>query len=113
MITDINSGLLEIFPDEKIKKDFLSYAFSEFVVCGSDLEFTVEGREQKIPFDCELTVIARVAQVNYFPLYTEFRIVIAVGGVIREKCGVVMPGNCFAKLCYDEQFVLFSVDLEL
>ncbi len=112
MITSISSGLLDLFPDEKIREDFFTYACSEFSACGKDLEFIVDGREHKISLDCELTIVTRVAQVNYFPVYTEVRIVVAVGGVIGEKCGVVTPRNFFAKLYYNEQLSLFSVDLD-
>ncbi|MDN2709881.1 hypothetical protein O0880_10695 [Janthinobacterium sp. SUN118] len=108
----INSELLDLYPDEKIRRDFFAYARSEFSVCGNNINFIVDGLEQKIPIDCELTVIARVAQVNYFPVYTETRIVVAVGGVVSEKCGVVTPGYFFAKLYYNEQLSLFSVDLD-
>jgi hypothetical protein len=107
-----DNGLADIFSKEKLKCDFLSYARTEFIVLDDFIEISAGSRIYRVPLDFELDVVARVIQVNYFPVYSEARIVIAIGGVLNEDCGVVTPKFFLAKLNYREGTEPYNVDLD-
>src|ERR1700741_3892838 len=99
---DISDNLSALISDEKIRKDFFENAPSSINLEEGLVEFELENRTIRTPINCELTTVARVVQANYFPMFLVVRVVVAVGGIASENCGVVTPKYFTAKLLYNQ-----------
>ena len=108
----LTNDLAILFPVDKLRRDFLEYVQEEFDVTDDVITFDINGKIFFVPLDFSIDVVARVVQSNSFPHYLEGRIVIAIGGIVSEKCGVVTPKYFLVKLFYNEKIELFNADLD-
>jgi len=109
-LVDACNNLSILVSDEQIRQDFFKYVASETPYLDDCFEFEIDSRVVRVPEDCELTTIARVAQIVYIPASMQIRVVLAVGGVLKERSGVVTPKYFFAKMLYNEECKIISID---
>ncbi|MFB9246570.1 hypothetical protein IV454_11055 [Massilia antarctica] len=111
-LNDIKTDLTTLFSDERVAADFYAFAEDDGIVRGDHIRCEVSGQDFFFPVPTEITVLTRVCQFNHYCESTEARIVVAVGGVVDERCGIVTPRYFFAKLFYNEDCEVYSVDID-
>jgi hypothetical protein len=109
-LAGICDAIKTLISDEQIREDFFAHAPSKVDLKEGVYEFELEDKVIRVPLDCELTTIARVIQESYVTEFVEIRVVVAVGGVLEKKCGIVTPKYFEAKLFYNHECALSSID---
>lgn len=111
-LNDIESGLTALFPDERVAADFYAAAGDEGMVRGDAIRCEVRGMDFFFPIPTEITVLTRVCQFDHHCVSKEVRIVVAVGGVVDVRCGIVTPRYFLAKLYYNQDCEVNRLDVD-
>jgi hypothetical protein len=108
----IEAELATAFPESKITADFHRYYKESGLLKNGMLEFVIDDAKCNLELDTQLEVVCRVVQLNYRPVSQEVRVLAAVGGVVSETNGFVVPRFFFAKLFYQDTDGPYSIDVD-
>lgn len=106
----LQQQLCELFPNEIIRRDFFHEIRNDPLDKNKSYIIDLEDNKYHISPEERLDVVSIVLEVNKAVRYSLFVVVVAVGGVLIEKNGIVYPKYFFARFCYNEHRELFSVD---
>jgi hypothetical protein len=112
MLELIDDNLSSLFPTSKVAADLFDFLRHDGCLNGLSYECEIEGKHYRFNEDERIEVICRVAQFDYQPASQEVRVLVAVGGVLRESNGICVPGLFFAKLYYREISTAFRVEVD-
>ncbi|MDQ1923056.1 hypothetical protein [Massilia pseudoviolaceinigra] len=105
--------IARVFSAEKVTADFYAYAEFDGMNSGTNIVCTIDDVTYEVPIGTPLEIVARVIQFNSCPSFAEIRVVAAVGGVLDEEQRFVPHAKYFfAKLYYNEDFKVYSADVE-
>ena len=109
-INNFSQKFRQLIPDGRIKEDIFNFLQAEGELIDDIYFVTTENFVYKVPLDTELEIISCVLQVDIVPDDLEIRVVVAVGGVEKERYGLVSPKICMAKLHYGKEFRFRTID---
>lgn len=109
-INNFSQKFRQLILDGRIQEDIFNFLQTEGELIDDIYFVTTENFVYKVPLDTELEIISCVLQVDIVPNDVKIRVVVAVGGVEEDFCGLVIPKICTAKLHYDKEFRFRTID---
>lgn len=106
----LQQQLCDFFPSETIRRDFFHEIRNDPVDENESYIIDFEDNKYYISPEERLDVVSIVLEVNKAVRYSLFVVVVAVGGVLTERSGIVYSKYFFARLYYNEYRELISVD---
>ena len=109
---DVERWLAAIFSGNKIASDFYAYLENTGSLSEGKCRCVVDGVEFQFHATTQLEVVSRTAQFDIRPIAIEVRILIAVGGVVREANGISEAMFFFAKIYYSDENFPIRVEMD-
>lgn len=76
----------------------------------TDMYLSVSGQEIKVDPDCDIDVVSRSASIDVILNWKMLRVVVAIGGLRESRVNLANPVCCFARMEYNDNIELVSVD---
>lgn len=111
-IYELGKWCEEHFSDETVMNNLIDFARKDSFLEDGCFSLWISGDAIKVPVSDGLKIVALVTQINMVPVYYEVRVVVALGGVLKEECGIVTPKHCFLKLYYGEALEIYTFDVD-
>lgn len=113
LANDLAHHLEMLTPDEFVRKAFFDYLYKECEIIDGVFQIPVHDEIYQVPIDCELNVVSRILQHDAMPVWTQIKVVIALGGIVNPKpeTGVVIARIVSTKLYFNELLEVYSLDI--
>jgi hypothetical protein len=100
----------ELLPDDGIISDFSKFMLSN--ARGHNICIQLDDCESKtVPVGVAISIITKAVFKEYTKFaFGTYKVVVAVGGIDREKYGLITAKYCFATLYYSEDCKLITLD---